>query len=375
MSLPLPAAPACRPLSASNTAAAAASPVANRVDWVDTAKGICLVLVVLLHSTRGVESALGATTWLHPLVEFARPFRMPDFFLLSGLFLARALRRERSDYFDAKLSHFVYFYVLWTLIQVGLKETSVLANDGAVAFAQHLANRLFLEPIGVMWFLYILCAFFVTAWIFRRAPAVLLALALPLHLFDDEIVAALPPALAAGSGLVWEYCSRLVFFVVGWVGAGWFFRLAESVSRRPRAAMAVLALWAGWNGLMVALGVHEVAWAGLVLGLVGSAAVATVAALVSGRGTGRWLRAAGRRSLVVFCSFFLGMAATRTVLLRFLPELDGGVVALLVFAAALLAPCLLLATIDRTGVGRFLIERPPWARPRAPAARSLQPAA
>ena len=31
----------------------------SRVSWVDYAKGICIVLVVLMHSTLGVEKAAG----------------------------------------------------------------------------------------------------------------------------------------------------------------------------------------------------------------------------------------------------------------------------------------------------------------------------
>jgi len=46
----------------------------------------------MMHSTLGVEAAAGHDGWLHPLVEFARPFRMPDFFTISGLFLAQVNR-------------------------------------------------------------------------------------------------------------------------------------------------------------------------------------------------------------------------------------------------------------------------------------------
>src|SRR5258708_40045130 len=62
---------------------------AARVDWVDYAKGFCIVFVVMMHSTLGVEQAVGHEGWLHTVVAFARPFRMPDFFLISGLFLSQ----------------------------------------------------------------------------------------------------------------------------------------------------------------------------------------------------------------------------------------------------------------------------------------------
>ncbi len=58
----------------------------GRVDWVDYAKGICIVMVVMMHSVLGVELAAGQTGFMHALVSFAKPFRMPDFFLISGLF-------------------------------------------------------------------------------------------------------------------------------------------------------------------------------------------------------------------------------------------------------------------------------------------------
>ncbi len=47
-----------------------------------------------MHSTLGVEQAAGREGWMHCVVAFARPFRMPDFFLISGLFLARVIDRD-----------------------------------------------------------------------------------------------------------------------------------------------------------------------------------------------------------------------------------------------------------------------------------------
>ena len=64
----------------------------TRIDWVDYAKGICIVMVVMMHSVLGVEMAAGDTGFMHAVVMFAKPFRMPDFFLISGLFLSRRHR-------------------------------------------------------------------------------------------------------------------------------------------------------------------------------------------------------------------------------------------------------------------------------------------
>ena len=37
----------------------------GRVDWVDYAKGICIVMVVMMHSVLGVELAAGQTGFMH----------------------------------------------------------------------------------------------------------------------------------------------------------------------------------------------------------------------------------------------------------------------------------------------------------------------
>ena len=105
-------------------------PQAGRVDWVDYAKGFCIVMVVMMHSTLGVEAAAGREGWMHAVVAFAKPFRMPDFFLISGLFLARVIDRDWRNYLDRKVVHFVYFYVLWVTIQFAFKAPVFAAEQG-----------------------------------------------------------------------------------------------------------------------------------------------------------------------------------------------------------------------------------------------------
>jgi uncharacterized membrane protein YcfT len=71
----------------------------------------------MMHSVLGVEAAVGETGWMHAVVAFAAPFRMPDFFLISGLFLSNVIGRDWKLYLDRKVIHFAYFYVLWMTIQ------------------------------------------------------------------------------------------------------------------------------------------------------------------------------------------------------------------------------------------------------------------
>src|ERR1700752_4923791 len=131
----------------------------ERIDWVDYAKGICIVFVVMMHSTLGVGQAAGGEGWLHTVVEFAKPFRMPDFFLISGLFLAQVIDRSWRTYLDRKVVHFVYFYLLWTAIQFAFKAPVFVHEHGALG-TLWLYVESFWEPFGTLWFIYLLPIFF-----------------------------------------------------------------------------------------------------------------------------------------------------------------------------------------------------------------------
>jgi len=97
---------------------------------------------------------------MHVVVMFAKPFRMPDFFLISGLFLPLVIGRDWRTYLDRKVVHFAYFYVLWVTIQFGFKAPA-FAAETSWSHAGYLYLEAFIEPFGTLWFIYLLPIFFV----------------------------------------------------------------------------------------------------------------------------------------------------------------------------------------------------------------------
>ena len=152
------------------------APAGHPADWPQAgwtgstiAKGICIIMVVMMHSTLGVEAAAGREGFMHAVVEFAKPFRMPDFFLISGLFLARVIDRDWRTYIDRKVVHFAYFYVLWVTLQFAVKAPSFAAEHGwANVAGMYLLS--FIEPFGTLWFIYLLPIFFVVTKLTQRVP-------------------------------------------------------------------------------------------------------------------------------------------------------------------------------------------------------------
>src|SRR3979411_1316468 len=202
------------PMTANGTSAAGRSaPSAGRIDWVDYAKGICIVMVVMMHSVLGVEAAAGQTGFMHLLVAFAKPFRMPDFFLLSGLFLSVVIDRDWRTFLDRKVVHFAYFYLLWVTIQFGFKAPSFAAEAGW-AHVGFLYLESFIEPFGTLWFIYLLPIFFVVSKATRKMP--------PLAIW--AAAAALEMAhVATGWTVIDEFAARFVYFYSGYLFAAHVF--------------------------------------------------------------------------------------------------------------------------------------------------------
>src|ERR1700753_3380357 len=172
-----------------------------RIPWVDYAKGICIILVVMMHSTLGVGAYMGGVGFMHHVVGFARPFRMPDFFLISGLFLALVIDRDWRLYLDRKVVHFAYFYVLWVTIQFGFKAPGFAAGTNW-SHVGWLYLESFIEPFGTLWFIYLLPVFFVVTKLTRRVPPLLV-----------WTVAALLEMthLATGWTVIDEFAARFVY--------------------------------------------------------------------------------------------------------------------------------------------------------------------
>ncbi len=317
----------------------------RRIPWVDYAKGICIVMVVMMHSTLGVGEAAGGEGYLHYVVEFARPFRMPDFFLISGLFLSIVIDRDWRTYLDRKVVHFFYFYVLWLAIQGALK----WLPDGPVVFGEEFALGL-VQPFGTLWFIYLLPVFFVAAKLLKNVPPLLvLAIAALLEMAPVH----------TGSVVVNEFAARFIYFCIGWYAAPAVFAFARIVQDYAGAALIALAGWAVLHALAVFwLGLSTLPVVSLLLGLVGCVAVVAAAALLARFKGADFIRYCGEHSIVIYLAFFLPMAATRIALMKTGVVTDIGWMSVIVTAMGIVCPLILYWFTERTGWLRFLFNRP-----------------
>lgn len=344
-----------------------------RLGWVDLAKGISIILVVMMHSTYGVGVQTGDTGFMHWIIAFATPFRMPEFFLISGLFLVKVIDRDWVRYADRRVLHYIYFYALWTVLQIAYK-VGLGTGDPLGALSQ--MGTAIVEPYGVLWFIYVLAMVSAAAKLLRtlRVP----------HWAALAGAAALQIApVATGLYAIDQFAEYFVFFYAGYALAPHIFKFVDSAIKEPLHAIGFLALWAIGNAMLVfspgfALtpGHVDLGYAGLpglrlALAFIGTIALCTGAGLLTRVPYMDWLRWLGSHSIVIFLSFSIPMATLRVILLKLDIISNTGLLSLIVLLGSTIAPLVLFAIIEKTGWAKFLFERPAWAHiPGTPGSRT-----
>jgi fucose 4-O-acetylase-like acetyltransferase len=109
----------------------------SRLAWVDYLRGIAIVLVVYRHVLLGIQNS-GMTlppAYLNANIMFFS-FRMPLFFILSGIFISSSLaKKSLGRIIYSKFELLLYPYIIWSVIQITIQIfASRYTNSDRTAF-------------------------------------------------------------------------------------------------------------------------------------------------------------------------------------------------------------------------------------------------
>ena len=325
---------------------------APRVEWVDLTKGLTILLVVIMHSTYGVEQLLGVEGWMHHVMAFATPFRMPVFFAVAGLFATSAISKDWRTFTDSKLFHFAYFYFLWLTIQFAFK-APFIAEDIGASDTLLLYFTSFVQPFGPLWFIYLLPFYFLALRVTSKVPMVAqFALA----------IAAKYAFSHTGISVIDYFSKYYVFFLAGHFGREIWFRLAEAARTHKGAAIVGFAAWALVNAGIVYFDLGAITPITIIMGILGFMAIVDLMAILPERGLAQILRFCGQRSLPIYLGFFLPMGVSRLIMTKLCAECSAGLIAFTVSLVSILGAIAMYEMVKRLPIGSFLYNRPQWAR-------------
>ncbi|SFH93541.1 acyltransferase family protein [Albimonas pacifica] len=329
----------------------AADPLADgaRAGWLDAARGVGIVLVVLGHALRGLEvSRVPLDPGLFAAVDsMIYLFHMPLFFVLAGMtFPASAAKATVGGFARSRLVRLLLPMAVWTYLFLGLRVLAGPAANTAAGVGDLL--RWPLPPYEHLWFLWALFLIQAVAfagfavhrlvgWAMLAVMAAAGPAAMALHLVPQGLVKLFEPTLshapffAAGAALGLPLLAGRWRPWIGWAGLAVFALCLLDAGLEPRAeeerAHFLLALAAA---------------VGLLLAIRGSAL-----------GRSRWAASLGRASLFIYLAHTVFSSATRIALLRAGIE-DPALHVALGVAAGIAGPLLLAPLLRRTRLGPAL---------------------
>jgi fucose 4-O-acetylase-like acetyltransferase len=321
-----------------------ASPTAGRHAWVDVAKGMGIILVVLGHAIMGVHDAgkLAADSLWMPLNSAIYSFHMPLFFVLSGIFASARLVRPARPFVLGMARQIVWPYLLWALVQ-----TLVISAAGSVVNrpgkfdAATLPSLLYLPP-SQFWFLYVLVMCFVASYLLARMhinASSVLVLALAAYCMHPQL--SVPYVVA-------KFMAMYVYFAAGITARSMLLATVQTPRRLPAvgAATLALAMCAAWWAPTGSVGQVLTT---LAVAVAGSAFTMALAQSVGSRAT-NCLALLGRESLNLYLLHIFFVAGTRIALFASYPDVDTGLAIVLACAAGLIGPLIAARVFSRLGV-------------------------
>ncbi len=134
-----------------------------RTPWVDTAKGVGIILVVVGHTLRGLDGSGVLPAGWKFVDAWIYAFHMPLFFFLAGLFLEHSTRRPLGAFIDSKARRILWPYFIWSILQECLRHVS-----GSSDLPLTRLWTIIYKPVMQFWFLYVLFLLLVVYAVWRK---------------------------------------------------------------------------------------------------------------------------------------------------------------------------------------------------------------
>lgn len=243
------------PMPNAPEATAVSPPPTERILWIDAARGLAIVLIVLLHAVDWLRTAgLPLHVWT-ALNEVLRTVRLPLFFLVAGLLATSAIARSWRELLSGRVLLLVWCYLLWQ--PIGSLTALVAARfTGDHLEPMRMALSLLATPARPrfeLWFLWALALFLVVTKLLQRVPVAALIAA------SGVVSAIWLSGLVPATNLGWDgAASYYVFFLLGY---GYRERILGLAGRlRSGGALGLVAVWAAVTlPLYWSVGVDELA--------------------------------------------------------------------------------------------------------------------
>ena len=305
----------------------------TRLSWIDYARGIAIILVVYRHVFEGLKESgipVGKYIFLEYANIFLFSFRMPLFFIVSGIFLQASFKKRGFlQYVDTKARMILYPYFVWGFLYLTLQMVFTNYTNGHPTPSSYLNLFYLPREVGPFWYLYALFNISVLYSFVRyvlKVPAIfnvligLICFYLSSFVYQENIKI----------GLLFDILHNYIFFAIGDLVSKYFFDKKNFVyfeSKKLLITMLIPFLLAQgyflYNNLShntakyMYVEFYEPAIF-LIIVIIGCSFIMNLAFFLQKRNSFTWLSFLGKHSLYIYVAHVIAFAGVRILLTNLL---------------------------------------------------------
>lgn len=282
----------------------------RRVAWLDYAKGLGIILVVVGHANQAIGRTPGFV-WsdgLRALDAVIYSFHMPMFFMLAGYAAGLGRGQDIHRFTRGTFWGVLLPYLVWSLLWISLKASMPGVTNHVIGW--DAIARIPIEPIEHMWFLYHL----LLIRVFWFAADRIASAAVHCAVLAIALVAAIALRQAPdANAIIAFFLENLAMYGIG---MRLLPRLLELISDVDASPDLVALLTAAWVVVAVVPVILEVPISVLPAAMLGSAMVIGASRMLPDPTTLplRALAACGEASLAIYLMHLIFMAGARAAL-------------------------------------------------------------
>ncbi|MEP7278931.1 MAG: acyltransferase [Bacteroidota bacterium] len=307
---------------------------AGRLAWIDYARGISIILVCYRHSFDGLKEAHLPVSDFHILqilnVCFYS-FRMPLFFIVSGLFVSRSLKKKGlADYTKSRFSVVFYPLIIWGSLQITLQLLLKDYVNGKPALFDYVNLIIYpRNPSNNQQFWYLNALFFVGAFyaFFKVVLRVSRWQQLVLGMFLYSVAGYL--GYKGISFYIFpDIFHYYIYFCLGDIISGVIFKKETSdIILSPKWLLLSAVFCVVMQTIFTTINMGHaddnyininMPWLFLPISLSGCALMIQLSQVLQKKNVFRWLRVVGYHSLYIYLMHLMLIAAVRIILVRLL---------------------------------------------------------
>ncbi|TCU21904.1 putative membrane protein YcfT [Rhizobium azibense] len=322
----------------------------TRIDWLDIAKGMSIILVVIYHTLLYYDFHEIAP---HPYARMSgimTPIRMPLFFTVSGLLAASAAKAPWRDFLRRKIWLLIYLFAFWSIARWlffrYIQSNVLVPAEGSDPYQ---LIEMWWAPNTGIWFIWALAIFMVATKLLSSA-----------HHATTISVAAMVSILTFGEHLqidLFTHRNVLQYFVFFLFGSWYGKSVVGTITQRPLlVAFGGFLLFAALYLLRWRLqAIEKGSWA-LLSSIAGLAWLCGTAVLMSRLQPVRHAFAYfGRNTLPVYVTHVMIVSLLVAAIATLAKAASSYVTAPLVVVVAIGLSLAIKAVADRSGAGFFYV--------------------